>query len=177
MGVSDYEDILNIICSCREGGMMWSWEAMSGCEGAPSICISREEGTKPVNNHGRNTCLIIQSLSSELTCRDKKAAQEQQICHDEVLLMCVETIILMSIARTELVGHAHLLLFTALHACFFEGFSFLSLFESDFSLLFMLAISLVLEGNQMSAEFISKTRAQKCCMCCCCRDLIFLKTM
>ena len=43
---------------------------------------------------------------------------------------------------------------------------------------FMLAISLVLEGDQMSAEFISKTRAQKCCVCVIVtEDLFFLKTI
>ena len=75
-----------------------------------------EEGTKPVNNYGRNMCLIIPSLSSELTYCDTRAAQEQHICHDGVVLMYVETRILTSIARTELGGDTYTLLCTALHA-------------------------------------------------------------
>ena len=51
-------------------------------------------------------CLIIPSLLSELTHRNKEAAKGQYICHDGVLLMCVETIILMLISRTEVVGDA-----------------------------------------------------------------------
>ena len=37
----------------------------------------------------------------------KRSAQEQHICHDNVLSMCVQTIISMSIARTDLVGDAY----------------------------------------------------------------------
>ena len=59
-----------------------------------------------VANNGRNMCFSIPFLSSELTYRNKRGAQEQPICHDGVLLMCVETVISKSIARTELVGDA-----------------------------------------------------------------------
>ena len=52
-------------------------------------------------------CLIIPLPPSKLTHCIKRAVQEQQICHDSVLLMCVETNISMSIASTELVGNAY----------------------------------------------------------------------
>ena len=55
---------------------------------------------------------------------DKRAAQEQHICHDGVLLMCAETFISMSIARTELVGYPYFLLFTALHGQFLMSLVF-----------------------------------------------------
>ena len=47
------------------------------------------------------------SLLSKLTPCAKRTAQEEQICHDSLLLMCVETIISMSITRIDLLGDVY----------------------------------------------------------------------
>ena len=55
----------------------------------------------------RNVLSTIPSPSPEPTCCIKEAERGQQIYHDGMLLMCVETIISMSIARTDLVGDTY----------------------------------------------------------------------
>ena len=53
------------------------------------------------------------------------------------LLLCVETILSVSIARTELGDDAYFSLCTVLHAWFCSVFNYLRYFERTFSLLFM----------------------------------------
>ena len=73
-------------------------------------------------------------------------------------------IVSISITRTELVGDAYFLLFTVLHASLCTVFNYLRYFESTFSLIFMLAMPLLLESGQLPAKVISADR-QKTGIC------------